>query len=51
MKGILARVDEARLGRTVAGLVRRELHIVDVERDGGAVRAEVRQLPANLLTV
>lgn len=51
MKGIPARVDEARLGRAVAGLVRRELQVVDVERDGGTVRAEVRQLPANLLAV
>ena len=44
MKGILARVDEARLGRAVAGLVQRSLQVVDVVRVGGAVRAEVRSV-------
>ena len=44
MKGILARVDEARLGRAVAGLVRRELQVVDVVRTGGELRAEVRSV-------
>ncbi|MGI6491376.1 MAG: SWIM zinc finger family protein [Pelotomaculum sp.] len=42
MKGILARVDEGRLGRAVAGLVQRSLVVEDVVRDGGEVRAKVR---------
>lgn len=42
MKKILVKVDEARLGRAVAGLVRRELQVVDVVREGGTVRAQVR---------
>lgn len=42
MKGILARVDEARLGRAVAGLVQRSLVVEVVVRDGGEVRARVR---------
>jgi len=44
VKGILARVDEARLGRAVAGLVRRELEVVEVVRDGGTLRAAVRSV-------
>jgi uncharacterized Zn finger protein len=42
VKGILARVDEGRLGRAVAGLVQRSLVVEDVLRDGGSIRARVR---------
>ncbi len=42
MKGILARVDEGRLGRAVAGLVQRSLVVEEVVRDGGSIRARVR---------
>lgn len=44
MRKILAKVDESRLGRAVAGLVRRELIVEDVVRDGGEIRAAVRSI-------
>lgn len=44
MRKVLAKVDDARLGRAVAGLVRRELVVEDVRREGGVVRAKVRSI-------
>jgi uncharacterized Zn finger protein len=41
VRKVLARVDDARLGRAVAGLVHRELLVENVVRDGGEVRASV----------
>ena len=41
VRKILAKVDDARLGRAIAGLVRHELVVQNVRRDGGEVRAEV----------
>lgn len=42
MRKVLARMDDARLGRAVAGLVRRELLVERVVRDEKGVRAKVR---------
>jgi len=44
VRKILAKVDDGRLGRAVAGLVRRELVVEDVARDGGETRAAVRSI-------
>lgn len=42
MKKVLAKVDEARLGRAVAGLLDGSLRVEDVIRDGRGISAEVR---------
>lgn len=42
MRKVLAKVDDARLGRAIAGFVTRALVVERVEREGGAVRAVVR---------
>lgn len=41
MRKILAKVDDARLGRAIAGLVQHTLVVEHVVRDGGVVRAKV----------
>ncbi len=41
MRKILAKVDEARLGRAIAGLVTRALVVERVERVDGGVRAKI----------
>lgn len=42
MRKVLARVDDARLGRAIAGLVQHTLIVEHIVRDGGMVRARVR---------
>lgn len=44
VKGILAKVDDARLGRAVSGLVQRSLVVENVMRDGRKIRAKVRSV-------
>ena len=42
MRKVLVRMDDARLGRAIAGLVQHTLVVEHVVRDGGVVRARVR---------
>lgn len=41
MRKILAKVDDARLGRAIAGMVRRELVVRKPQREVGSIRAQV----------
>ena len=42
MRKILAKVDDARLGRAVAGLLDGSIKVIDVQRDDRGTRARIR---------
>lgn len=42
MRKILAKVDDARLGRAIAGLMDGSIQVIDVQRDEVGTRARVR---------